>query len=190
MFAHYKIHFKYKLNHLPAPSQKTISIVFDPERVGAPGQEGELRYQGKEINLGWITFPKLFKPQFKSSFMKLGKKISGGRYHKARKKKKYELGRTPRVVKLKETRKKTLRGRGGNKKTVLLGENKINLIDLKTKKSKVVKIKNVIETPSNKFLSRQNILTKGAIIETEAGKAKITNRPGQEGCVQGVLIKE
>jgi small subunit ribosomal protein S8e len=122
--------------------------------------------------------------------MKLGKKISGGRYHKSKKKKKYELVRVPRVVKLKETKRKTLKTRGGNEKTVLLGENKINLIDPKTKKSKVVKIKNVVETPSNKFLARQNVLTKGAIIETEAGKAKITNRPSQEGNVQGILIKE
>src|SRR3989344_2306667 len=120
--------------------------------------------------------------------MRKGKKITGGKYKKARKKKKYELVRQPRIVKLKETKKKTISTRGGNKKTVLLTANTINLIDPKTKKSKVVKIKNVIETPSNRFLARQNILTKGAIIETEAGKAKITNRPSQEGFVQGILI--
>jgi small subunit ribosomal protein S8e len=122
--------------------------------------------------------------------MKLGKKISGGRYHKARKKKKYELARAPRTVKLKETKKKTIRVRGGNSKTALLGDNKINIIDPKTKKSQVVQIKNVLETPSNRFLARQNILTKGAVIDTEKGKAKITNRPGQEGCVQGILVVE
>jgi len=121
--------------------------------------------------------------------MKLGKKISGGRYHASRKKKKHELGRAPRIVKLKEKKNKTIRTRGGNKKTVLLTENKINIIDPKTKKAKVVKIKNVLETPSNRFLARQNILTKGAIVETEAGKVKITNRPGQEGNVQGILVE-
>ena len=36
---------------------------------------------------------------------------------------------------------------------------------------------------------RRNILTKGAIIETDAGKAKITNRPGQEGTVNAVLVE-
>lgn len=121
--------------------------------------------------------------------MKTGKKISGGKYHRPRKKKKYELGRQSRVVKLKETKKKAVRTRGGNEKTVLLGCNTINIIDPKTKKAKVVKIKNVISTPSNVFLARQNVLTKGAIIDTESGKAKITNRPSQEGCVQGVLIE-
>jgi len=121
--------------------------------------------------------------------MKLGKKISGGKYHKRTKKQKHAKIRQPRVVKLKETKKKTLKTRGGNKKTVLLGCNTINIIDPKTKKAKTTKIKNVIETPSNVFLARQNILTKGAIIETEDGKVKITNRPSQEGCVQGVLVE-
>ena len=121
--------------------------------------------------------------------MKSGKKISGGRYHARRKKKKYELPGIKRIIKLKEAKRKTIRGIGGNKKTVLLSANTINLIDVKTKKSKVVKIKNVLETPSNKFLARQNIITKGAIVETEAGKARVTNRPTQEGTVQGVLVE-
>ena len=120
--------------------------------------------------------------------MKKGRKISGGRYKQASKKKKYALDRQPRVVKLKDTKKKTIRTRGGNEKVVLLGEDKINVFDTKTKKSKVVKIKNVLETPSNRFLARQNLLMKGAIIETEIGKARITNRPSQEGSVQGILI--
>lgn len=121
--------------------------------------------------------------------MKTGKKISGGRYKKSSKKKKHALGRQPRIVKLKETKKKTIRTRGGNKKTVLLNENKVNILDTKTKKSKITTIKNVLETPSNRFLARQNILTKGAIVETDAGKVKITNRPSQEGSIQGVLIE-
>ena len=121
--------------------------------------------------------------------MKTGKKVSGGRYHKPRKKKKFEAVRQPRIVKLKETKRKTLKTRGGNEKTVLLSCDTINIIDLKTKKAKIVKIKNVTETPSNVFLARQNILTKGAIIDTEVGKAKVTNRPTQEGNVQGILIE-
>ena len=121
--------------------------------------------------------------------MKHGKKISGGRYHKARKKKKYELSRAPRIVKLAETKKKILRIRGGNEKIVLLRENKINVFDPNIKKTRVVIIKNVMETPSNRFLARQNVLTKGAVVETDAGKVKITNRPSQVGCVQGVLIE-
>ena len=119
----------------------------------------------------------------------LGRKISGGKYKKGSKKKKHQLGHQARVVKLKENKKKILRVRGGNKKVVLLTGNIINLIDKKTKKVKKVKILNVLETPSNKFLARQNVLTKGAIVQTESGKARITNRPGQEGAIQGILIE-
>ncbi len=118
-----------------------------------------------------------------------GRKISGGKYKRIKKKKKYTLGHAPRIVKLNETKQKRLRILGGNEKIVLLRTNKINLFDPKTKKTKVIKIKNVVETPSNYFLARQNILTKGAIVETEAGKARITNRPSQEGNLQGVLIE-
>ncbi len=120
---------------------------------------------------------------------KRGKKISGGRYKKRRKKKSYELKQKPRFVILGKDKKKKLRVRGGRIKVILLSTNKANLMDSKTHKSQVVEIKNVLEVPANKFLARRNILMKGALIETEAGKAKITNRPGQEGCVQAILIE-
>ncbi len=121
--------------------------------------------------------------------MGYGRKISGGKYKKFMKKKKYARPGIARKVKLKEIKQKTINGRGGNKKTVLLSSNMVNVIDPVTKKSKLVKIKNVLETPANRFLAKQNILIKSAIIETDLGKAKITNRPGQEGSVQAILIK-
>jgi len=121
--------------------------------------------------------------------MKKGRKITGGKYKKLRKKKKYELSRLPRIVKIGEIKKKSIGTRGGNSKTVLLRSNEINLINPKSHKAKKSKILNVIETPSNRFLARQNILTKGAIVDTEDGKARITNRPSQEGAVQGVIIE-
>ena len=52
-----------------------------------------------------------------------------------------------------------------------------------------MKIKTVIESPDNRHYARENVLTKGAIIDTEAGKARITSRPGQEGVVNAVLIE-
>lgn len=118
-----------------------------------------------------------------------GRKITGGKYKDFRKKKKYSLDRDERKVKLRETKKKTIKTMGGNKKTVLLSSDKANIIDPKTKKATKTTIKNVLETPSNRFLARQNILVKGALIETELGKAKITNRPSQEGSVQAILVE-
>ena len=119
--------------------------------------------------------------------MKNGRKASGGRYIQRRKKKSYEIAGQRRIIKLGEEKKKTQRGRGGNKRILLLATKFINIF-AKGKSKKVV-IKNVLETPSNKFLARQNILTKGTIVETDIGKAKITNRPTQESLVNGILIE-
>lgn len=119
--------------------------------------------------------------------MKKGRKISGGRYKKSGKKKFYGLPGQARIVKLGEKKRKTIRVMGGNKKTFLL---KDKIINVKShNKIKKFEIKNVIETPSNRFLARQNVLTKGTIVETDAGKVKITNRPSQEGVINGVFIE-
>jgi len=92
----------------------------------------------------------------------------------------------PRVVKLSGKKTKLIKIQGGRKKLVSLQQNEANIID--NGKSKKAKIKTVLETPANRFLARQNILIKGAVIETELGKARITNRPSQEGIVQGELL--
>jgi len=120
--------------------------------------------------------------------MKQGRKISGGKYKERRKKKLFERKGAVRVVRLGAIKKKKLRIRGGKIKTVLLSADEANVIDKKTRKTSKMKIKNVFETPSNKFLARQNVLMKGAIIETEKGKAKITNRPSQEAFVEAEII--
>jgi len=49
-------------------------------------------------------------------------------------------------------------------------------------------VRNVLETPDNRHHARQNIITKGAIIDTELGKVKVTNRVGQDGVVNGRLL--
>jgi small subunit ribosomal protein S8e len=46
-----------------------------------------------------------------------------------------------------------------------------------------------LETPSNRFLARQKIITKGTIVDTEMGKVKVTNRPSREGVLNGILIE-
>jgi len=130
--------------------------------------------------------------------MKKGRKISGGKYIKSRKKKLCERAGQKRVVKLSaDEKRKTKRTRGGNGKTFLLKGKFVNVqthSDKKEKNSKSIKakkteIKNVLETPSNRFLARQNIITKGTIVQTELGKVRITNRPTQEGVINGVLVE-
>ncbi len=118
--------------------------------------------------------------------MNKGKKISGGKYIANRKKKAYERKGQKKNVKLGEEKRKIKRIRGGNFKALLL---KGKFINVKIKdKIKKIEIKNILETPSNRFLARQNIITKGTIVDTEEGKVKVTNRPTQEGNINGILV--
>ena len=119
--------------------------------------------------------------------MKAGRKTSGARYKKPKKKKLTGRQGQTRIVKIGERKTKLINGRGKTTKLVSFLENIANVV--KNGKAKKSTIKNVLETPSNTFLARQNILIKGAIIETELGKARITNRPSQEGSIQAVLVE-
>jgi len=92
------------------------------------------------------------------------------------------------LTKIDEQKRKQDRCRSANVKTRLISANKVNLFDPKTKKCSISDIKNVLENPANRHYVRRNILTKGTVIETAKGKARITNRPGQEGQVTAVLI--
>lgn len=118
---------------------------------------------------------------------KKGRQISGAKYIKGRKKKLCELPGQKRTTKLGDTKRRAKRIRGGNKKTFLLQSKFVN-VSVKGKIQKL-EIKNVLETPSNRFLARQNIITKGTIVETSSGNVKISNRPTQEGVLNGVLVK-
>ncbi len=118
------------------------------------------------------------------------KKPSGGRIILARKKRKRELGREPAFTRVGEDRekKKIIRTYGGNRKVRLIEALYANVFE--NGKGRKVRILNVLENPANRQYVRRNIITKGAIIETEAGKAIVTSRPGQDGVVNAVLIKE
>src|SRR3989338_4725639 len=116
------------------------------------------------------------------------RKSSGGRYHYQRTKRKYELAGYPANTKLAEKRKvRSKRTIGGNRKLSLLETAQINLTDKKGK-AVAAKILNVVENPANHHLVRRNIITKGSIVETGKGRARVTSRPGQEAAVNGVLV--
>ncbi|MBI2574848.1 30S ribosomal protein S8e [Candidatus Woesearchaeota archaeon] len=117
------------------------------------------------------------------------RKPSSGRYKKARDKRLYELGSEPTHTRLGARMLKRSRARGGNVKLRVIRSDVANVLDTKTGKHKLAKIKTVADNPASKHLVRRNIITRGAIIETELGKARVTNRPGQEGSVNAVLLK-
>ncbi|BDB97059.1 30S ribosomal protein S8e [Saccharolobus caldissimus] len=118
------------------------------------------------------------------------RKISGGLKGKHRDKRKYELGSPPTftTISSEDIRVKE-RVLGGNFKVRLKYAATANVIDPSTNTSKKVKILEVIETPANKELARRGIIIKGAKIRTEAGVAIVTSRPGQDGVINAVLVK-
>jgi len=118
------------------------------------------------------------------------RKPTGGLLHRARKKKKRDIGRDFLPTKVGPVKKKIIKTRGGGTKIVGLGADTANVVDPLTNKVSRVKIITVKENPANPHYVRMNIITKGTVIETEAGLAKVTSRPGQHGIVNAVLIKK
>jgi len=116
------------------------------------------------------------------------RKPTGGKYVGFRKKRVFEIRNAPALTKLGERVKRMRRVIGGNKKQFLLSEKSANVYDPKSKKTKKVEIKNILENEANRHFVRRNIITKGAVIETELGKAKVTSRPGQEGAINAILV--
>ena len=113
---------------------------------------------------------------------------SGARNVANRGKRKSELGRDPAETRVDEKRLRKIRTRGGNEKLRLAAANKINLTDVKSGKCQITDILGVIENDANPNYVRRNIITKGAVVETPEGNAKVTSRPGQDGVVNGILI--
>ena len=116
------------------------------------------------------------------------RKQTGGRYIAARGKRKQEVGRKPALTKVAERKAKSIRVKGGKSKLSLLSEKTANLYDPKSKSYSKAEIKAVLENPADRHFVRRNIITKGAVIETDKGKAKVTSRPGQDGVINAVLV--
>ena len=118
------------------------------------------------------------------------RKVGGALYHAYRKKKLYDRGTEPTLTKVGKVVRQQARTKGGAKKVrVLVGEI-ANIFDPKQKKFSQSKIITVVANTASRHFIRRNIITKGAIINTEAGKAKVTSRPGQDGTINAVLVSE
>jgi len=118
------------------------------------------------------------------------RKSTGGRRVALRGKRKSELGREPANTRLDEKRLRKIKTRGGNEKLRLASDNKMNIINPESNVAETVEIITVLENSADPNYVRRNIITKGAIVETSSGKAKVTSRPGQDGIINGVLINE
>ncbi len=116
------------------------------------------------------------------------RKYTGKKYKYFRKKRKRELERPAINTQIQPSKLKKQRVMGGTYKLKLFSTNLVNVTDPNTNKTKKVKILRFESNQASKDINRRHILTKGAIIETELGKARITSRPGQHGQMNAVLI--
>ncbi len=120
--------------------------------------------------------------------LKSHRKVTGGLLRRHMKKKKYQRGRDFIPVHIGETKKTKLRTKGGGQKLMLRSANLANVsAGGKVQKTKILKVK---ENSADSQFVRRNIITKGAIIETELGNVRVTSRPGQDGTVNAILLKE
>ena len=117
-----------------------------------------------------------------------GREHTGGKIIIARKKRKYELGRMAIPVKIGKDHKKTIRMKGGGLKTRSMSVEFANVLNPETRKIQKVKIVDVLKNPANPQLVRSKIVTKGAVIKTEIGDARVTSRSSQHGVVNAVAL--
>ena len=115
------------------------------------------------------------------------RKRTGGRRRNFRKKKKHELGDQPTETRLGETKLKTVEARGNTEKVRAITADTASVAT----DGEVVaaEIEDVVENVSNPNYVRRNIITKGAVVETSEGRARVTSRPGQDGQINAVLIE-
>ena len=116
------------------------------------------------------------------------RKRTGGRRRPASKKKKHQLGTEFTETQVGETKFKTVDARGNTEKVRAITTNTASVaVDGETV---AADIEDVTENASNPNYVRRNIITKGAIIETSEGRARVTSRPGQDGQINAVLVDE
>jgi len=124
----------------------------------------------------------------KKSIENLGtSKVTGGRRHPLRSRRKYEMDRFPNEAIIGKQITITRKVRGKNVKTAIKTIDSVNLaINSKIKRVKIIK---VLENATNNDYQRRGIISKGAILETEEGKCRVVSRPGQHGTVNAILVK-
>ena len=119
-----------------------------------------------------------------------GRKHTGGRIIPMRSRRKFEIDRYPNEALIGNDVQVTRRVRGDNNKTALKTVEFANVSNPEEEKTTKSKILRVIENTANKDYERRGVITKGTIIETELGLARVISRPGQVGLVNAVQMKK
>lgn len=140
-----------------------------------------------------LNFVSLIKPQGDKSLSvwhgdSHKRKPSGGRKRAYRKKRRFERGSYTTETMLGERKSKTIRRRGSNLKTRALREKQASVSNPSTGKTEKVEILRVVRNPANVDYDRRGVITRGTIVETKLGLARVTSRPGQQGLINAILM--
>lgn len=115
------------------------------------------------------------------------KKLTGGARKGNRSRRAYEKDGYAAETLLGAKESYQRRTRGGAIKTSLRFADFANITDASTGKTSKVKINRVLGNTANRDYERRGVISRGALIDTELGNAKVTSRPSQDGVVNAVL---
>ena len=119
-----------------------------------------------------------------------GRKFTGGRKVAMRDRRKFEIDRYPNEAIVGTTEIVSRRIRGNNVKNALKTAEFANVVNPASKKVVRARILQVTKNSANKDYERRGVITKGALLETESGTARVVSRPGQDGTVNAILERQ
>jgi len=118
------------------------------------------------------------------------RKSTGGKKRPYRSKRVYDVGKHPVETTLGDTTLKSKDGHAGIAKIKIVKTNLVNVSDPETGKTEKMEILDVVSNPANADYNRRGVITKGTIVKTEKGLARIVSRPGQTGTLNAVTYQE
>jgi len=98
------------------------------------------------------------------------------------------MGRTPTETLMGEPKRRTIDSRRKAKKTPGLRLNQVNVTDPSKNVTFRAELQDVEKNEANMDYQRRKVITRGTIIKTSKGRARVTSRPGQDGIINAVLI--
>ncbi|MBE0633343.1 30S ribosomal protein S8e [Candidatus Bathyarchaeota archaeon] len=118
------------------------------------------------------------------------RKKTGGRKRAYRSHRIYEQGRQPVETLFGEVKRKEVKGISRISKIKLVKADYVNVSNPATGATENLEILDVVRNPANADYNRRGVITKGTIVRTEKGLAKIVSRPGQDGALSAVVYQE
>ena len=113
---------------------------------------------------------------------------TGARLKRFRSKRKHQMGRTPTETLMGDAKRRAIDSRSKGKKVPALRLTLVNVTDASKNVTYRAELEDVERNPANMDYQRRKVITRGTIIKTSKGRARVTSRPGQDGILNAILI--